>query len=152
VRRRASPRYLACLRRKPEVSEISETAIDHHPGVAFPTPDAAFPTPNAASTTPFHPHPQIVLISPFLPAAVAERAKRRRAFTAGRWPRLRDRFFPSGPRSDNTSGFLGVSWDKRSQKWRAQISIDGRNRVLGAFATPEQANEAYQIAAAVRSG
>lgn len=29
-------------------------------------------------------------------------------------------------RSDNTSGFIGVSWDKKMNKWHAQIEIGGR--------------------------
>lgn len=44
-------------------------------------------------------------------------------------------------RSDNPSGFVGVSAD-RNGKWRARIHIDGRERSLGSFKTPEEAAEA----------
>ena len=50
----------------------------------------------------------------------------------------------SSPRIDNASGFQGVSWDKRDQKWRARIAIKGKKRKhLGLFDTAEQASEAY---------
>lgn len=35
--------------------------------------------------------------------------------------------------SNNTSGVTGVDWHKRSQKWRARISIDGKLIHLGLF-------------------
>lgn len=50
------------------------------------------------------------------------------------------------PRSDNSSGFLGVCWDKRESKWLAQISVNGRRKHLGYHATPEAASEAYLAA------
>ena len=50
-------------------------------------------------------------------------------------------------RADNTSGFKGVSWRPSQLKWNARICIEGRNRSLGMFATPEQASAAYQAAA-----
>ena len=49
-------------------------------------------------------------------------------------------------RSNNTSGFKGVSWHKASSKWRAQIKLNGRQRFLGLYATAETAHEAYQNA------
>jgi hypothetical protein len=51
-------------------------------------------------------------------------------------------------RGDNTSGFKGVSWDKRCGKWRADIRLDGKNRFLGYHATLEAAAEAYAAASA----
>jgi hypothetical protein len=36
-------------------------------------------------------------------------------------------------RSDNTSGHMGVCWDKRCEKWRAQIKANGRRIHLGLF-------------------
>lgn len=44
--------------------------------------------------------------------------------------------------SNNTSGYKGVSFDKDSGKWLAQIRIDGKNKKLGRYATAELANEA----------
>lgn len=46
-------------------------------------------------------------------------------------------------RKDNTSGFKGVSWNKKSQRWTANISINGKVTYLGAFPTAEEAHEAY---------
>lgn len=34
---------------------------------------------------------------------------------------------------NNTTGATGVYWDKRSAKWQAQITVDGRQRSLGYF-------------------
>jgi hypothetical protein len=47
------------------------------------------------------------------------------------------------PRSDSTSGFLGVSWYKHHRKWAARIFLDGRLLHLGFFATAEKAHAAY---------
>jgi hypothetical protein len=45
--------------------------------------------------------------------------------------------------SNNTSGFKGVYRDKRSGKFHAHGSIDGRKIHLGSFDTPEAAQAAY---------
>jgi hypothetical protein len=50
-------------------------------------------------------------------------------------------------RSDNTSGFKGVSWDKKARKWRAHIQVNGRLRSLGTFDAPDIAHAAYVKAA-----
>jgi hypothetical protein len=34
-------------------------------------------------------------------------------------------------RSDNTSGFTGVTWDGYRKKWRSTIFVDGRKHQLG---------------------
>ena len=44
-------------------------------------------------------------------------------------------------RAQNTSGFKGVSRDKK--KWRAYINIDGKYKHLGVFDTPEEAHKKY---------
>ena len=36
-------------------------------------------------------------------------------------------------RRDNTSGYKGVSWDKRDKKWYAKICKDGKQMNLGLF-------------------
>lgn len=53
-----------------------------------------------------------------------------------------------GIRSDNASGFVGVTWDRKRKAWRSQIKKSGRNYFLGWFATPSAASEAYLLAKA----
>jgi len=36
-------------------------------------------------------------------------------------------------RNDNTSGHIGVSWDKQENKWRAFIHVNGKKKHLGFF-------------------
>lgn len=52
-----------------------------------------------------------------------------------------------GKRSFNTSGFKGVTFDRRKRRWMAQIQIDGRCNHLGYHDTPAAAHEAYVAAA-----
>lgn len=52
----------------------------------------------------------------------------------------------------NTSGFKGVSWRKANGKWHAQIRVNGRQRNLGYFPTPESAHAAYCNASASLRG
>lgn len=47
----------------------------------------------------------------------------------------------------NTSGFKGVTLDKRSGKWTAQIHSSGRHLYLGRYTSPEDAARAYDDAA-----
>ena len=49
-------------------------------------------------------------------------------------------------RSDNTSGFTGVSWDKNKNKWIAYIAINGKQEYLGAFNKKENAINARKEA------
>lgn len=50
--------------------------------------------------------------------------------------------------SNNKSGYMGVSWQRRAGKWVAHIKIAGCNRYLGLFTTPEDAHAAYLAAKA----
>jgi len=50
-------------------------------------------------------------------------------------------------RSDNNSGFRGVSKIKSSNKWQSNIHINSKQIYLGSFNTPQDAHEAYKIAA-----
>jgi hypothetical protein len=47
----------------------------------------------------------------------------------------------------NTSGFRGVTFHKKNNKWQAQIKLNGRNHYLGLYATREEAASAYSKAA-----
>lgn len=47
---------------------------------------------------------------------------------------------------DNTSGVIGVSWSKISQKWRAYISVEGKQHHLGLFDSKEDAISARKDA------
>ena len=49
--------------------------------------------------------------------------------------------------SRNTSGYKGAYWDKRAGEWLAQITVSGKVRYLGYFASPEDAARAYDRAA-----
>ena len=57
-----------------------------------------------------------------------------------------------GVRRNNTSGFKGVSWDSKFQKFRSYININGRQTHLGYSATAEEAHAAYCEAAARHHG
>jgi hypothetical protein len=48
---------------------------------------------------------------------------------------------------NNTSGFKGVSFDRKTKKWRAKITKNYSHHYLGAFDTPEAACAAYSKAA-----
>jgi len=47
------------------------------------------------------------------------------------------------PRKNGSSVFKGVSWHKKSKKWRACIQIDGRTVHLGLFRSETEAATAY---------
>lgn len=46
-------------------------------------------------------------------------------------------------RSHNTSGYIGVTWYKKSGKWRAQIKSNGKKIHIGLFDCPAEAHKAY---------
>lgn len=46
-------------------------------------------------------------------------------------------------RSDSRSGLIGAMWDGRSNKWRANILVDGKRKYLGYFEQAEQAHAVY---------
>jgi hypothetical protein len=53
----------------------------------------------------------------------------------------------SGKQKDNTSGYKGVSWDKRDKKWRTTITKNRVQHSIGYFNTKEDAAKAYDEAA-----
>lgn len=50
------------------------------------------------------------------------------------------------PRISSTSGFLGVSWYKTTQKWLACIRLDSKAKHIGYYDTAEEASVAYEQA------
>ena len=46
----------------------------------------------------------------------------------------------------NTSGIAGVSWNRRTRRWRASIKRDGKTRYLGTFPTLDEAAAARKAA------
>jgi hypothetical protein len=50
---------------------------------------------------------------------------------------------------NNTSGYKGVTYFKRTGRWRAQIWAGNVNRYIGYFDTAEEASAAYQNAAMI---
>ena len=52
----------------------------------------------------------------------------------------------------NTSGYKGVSYDRRHQKYAASICVDGKTKFLGYFLDPVKAAIAYDKAAALYFG
>lgn len=47
------------------------------------------------------------------------------------------------PKSNNKSGYRGVSWHAQRGKYTARIKVEGRYLSLGLHTTPEAANAAY---------
>lgn len=58
----------------------------------------------------------------------------------------------TGLRSTNTTGFKGVSFNKPSKKYRADIRIKGRRTTLGYFDNALDASRCYEAAAFVAHG
>lgn len=57
-----------------------------------------------------------------------------------------------GAYSNNTSGYKGVAFARKCSKWQASISISGKDKFLGYFASAAEAHRAYCSAAAVLRG
>jgi len=55
-------------------------------------------------------------------------------------------------RKDNTSGYVGVSWNKKICKWQAYATLNKKLHYLGYFNSAELASEAYQIFAKKNHG
>lgn len=50
-------------------------------------------------------------------------------------------------RKDNTSGFKGITWHERENKWKARVTVNQKRINLGTFITKEEAALAYNQAA-----
>jgi hypothetical protein len=48
---------------------------------------------------------------------------------------------------NNTSGYKGVYFNKKNNKWVAAICINRKTTYLGCFINPKEASEAYKAAA-----
>ncbi len=57
-----------------------------------------------------------------------------------------------GAYGNNTTGFKGVHWEKSRNRWRASIQKNGKQIMLGRFATIEEARAAYDVAARTMHG
>lgn len=51
-----------------------------------------------------------------------------------------------GPQRNNTTGFIGVTFDKRKKRFVAQIKVNYKVKRLGKFKTAEEAHNAYLAA------
>lgn len=58
----------------------------------------------------------------------------------------------SNAHRNNTSGFKGVYYYRRHDRWRAVIRIPGKRITLGSFKTAEEAGAAYAAAASKLHG
>jgi len=63
-----------------------------------------------------------------------------------RWATNSENSMNTSKRNDNTSGYPGVCFDKRRNKWMARIMINGKNITIGRYPTIEQAIEARKQA------
>jgi hypothetical protein len=52
--------------------------------------------------------------------------------------------YQNGETKHNASGFLGVWYNKKTNKWIARITINKKRKHLGSFETAEEASKAYQ--------
>lgn len=48
--------------------------------------------------------------------------------------------------ANNGSGLLGVSFSKRTGRWYSRICVDGKNKSLGFYDSPDKAHAAYMKA------
>lgn len=55
-------------------------------------------------------------------------------------------------RADNTSGYKGVNYNKRDQKFQARISVNGKSKSLGYYKTAIEAHTAYVAYGSVEHG
>ena len=56
-----------------------------------------------------------------------------------RWVTLSENMQNTTKRSNNTSGTKGVCWSEKKQKWRAYITINGKQINLGSFINKDEA-------------
>ena len=59
---------------------------------------------------------------------------------------ITQRINQSKDRENKTSKFIGVCWNKKADKWKAAIDINGNKKHLGYFTDEEEASKYYQDA------
>ena len=59
-----------------------------------------------------------------------------------RWATYLENYRNQSKRSDNTSGYVGVNWHKKSNKWRVRIQVNGKNLHIGYYLDIEEAKRA----------
>lgn len=57
-----------------------------------------------------------------------------------------------GKQKNNTSGYKGVTWDKKNKKWQASIQWLGKAHKVGRYKTAKQASLAYNKMAKIIHG
>jgi hypothetical protein len=66
-----------------------------------------------------------------------------------RWDNLRENMqvvnpWNRGLQTNNSSGVKGVHWDKRKNRFIAQIQVHGKKKQVGAYSTVEEATQAIR--------
>ena len=69
-----------------------------------------------------------------------------------RWATNQDNQFNLGISKNNTSGYKGISYNKKLNKYKARICINRISQFLGYFETAEEASKAYEAKAKVLHG
>ena len=69
-----------------------------------------------------------------------------------RWSTRSENQANIGKRSNTSSSFIGVVWDKQNKKWRARININKRITHLGLFSNELDAARAFNNAAIIHHG
>jgi len=69
-----------------------------------------------------------------------------------RWATKRENVINSKISSKNSSGYKGVSYDKKNNKWKARININGVNTFLGYYVEKNDAIEARKLKANMTLG
>ena len=59
-----------------------------------------------------------------------------------RWATYLENSRNHSKRSDNTSGYIGVCWNKKANKWKVQIKVNGKNIYIGVYDDIEDAKRA----------
>lgn len=72
---------------------------------------------------------------------VSDEARAKRANTWAVWRQTLNT--DKLPRKSNKSGITGVYWSKRNSKWKAEITINSKNKFLGLFDDKQEAGKAY---------